>query len=315
LGAYLIRRFIQSVITLFIISVVTFGLIHAAPGGPGILLDPNLSPEDRTRMSQSLGLDQPIPVQYWKWLGNLFQGDFGQSLMQKSGVLTVIGERLPATIELAGVGLVLAVVVGVPLGLIAALKSNSIIDRLIQVVATLGLAVPGFWLAILLIIVFSVQLNWLPSAGRFTIGESSLADRISHLVLPSLVIGLYSLAQLTYYTRSSMLEVLRADYIRTARTKGLNEHVIMYRHALKNGLIPVVTMVGLMLPRLIGGAVITETVFGWPGIGRLAADAAFQRDYPLIMGITMVVSVVVILCNFLTDLAYSVVDPRIRLVD
>lgn len=315
MGAYLLRRLIQSIITLFIISVVTFGLIHAAPGGPGILLDPNLSPEDRARMAQDLGLDQPVPVQYVKWLGNLFEGDFGTSLMQKSGVLTVIGDRLPATIELAGVGLIIAVALGVPLGLIAALKSNSILDRVIQVVATLGLAVPGFWLAILLIIVFSVQLNWLPSAGRFTIGESSVTDRISHLVLPSLVIGLYSLAQLTYYTRSSMLEVLRADYIRTARTKGLNEHVIMYRHALKNGLIPVVTMVGLMLPRLIGGAVITETVFGWPGIGRLAADAAFQRDYPLIMGITMVVSVVVILCNFLTDLAYSVVDPRIRLMD
>jgi peptide/nickel transport system permease protein len=315
LGAFLIRRILQSIVTLFIISIVTFALINAAPGGPGILLDPNLSPEDRERMAQSLGLGDPLPIQYFKWGGNLLQGDLGQSIMQRSPVLDVIGDRLPATVELAGIGLLLAIVVGIPLGLLAAMRANSFWDRLIQVIATLGVSIPGFWFAILLIIVFAVQLNWLPSAGRQTVGVSSLADRASHLVLPALVIALYSLAQLTYYTRSSMLEVLRADYIRTARTKGLREPVIMYRHALKNGLIPVVTMVGLMLPRLIGGAVITETVFGWPGIGRLAADAAFQRDYPLIMGITMIVSVVVIVSNLLTDIAYSLIDPRIRLVE
>jgi peptide/nickel transport system permease protein len=235
--------------------------------------------------------------------------------MQRSPVTGVILDRLPATIELASVGLFLAILVGIPLGLVAALRANSLVDRAIQVIATVGISIPGFWFAILLIILFSVQLNWLPSAGRHTIGVSGVTDRVSHLILPSLVIALYSLAQLTYYTRSSMLEVLRADYIRTARTKGLVEPVIMWRHALKNGLIPVITVIGLMLPRLIGGAVITETVFGWPGIGRLAADAAFQRDYPLIMGITMIVSVVVILSNLLTDIAYSFVDPRIQLAN
>lgn len=315
MGRYLINRVIQSIVTLVVISIVTFGLIHAAPGGPGILMDPSLSPQDREKMAQGLGLDAPIPVQYVKWVGNLLRGDFGRSIMQKQPVFELVSERLPATIELAGIGLLVAVLVGIPLGLIAALRSNSIVDRLIQLVATFGLAIPGFWFAILLIILFSVRLGWLPSGGRSTIGVSSFTDHLNHLILPTFVIALYSLAQLTYYTRSSMLEVLRADYIRTARTKGLLERTIMYRHALKNGLIPVITILGLMLPRLIGGAVITETVFAWPGIGRLAADAAYQRDYPMIMGITMIVSAVVIAINLLTDLAYSVVDPRISVMD
>lgn len=313
MATYLIRRMLESIVTLVIISLVTFGLIHSAPGGPAILMDPTLSAADREKMARGLGLDEPLPVQYGRWITNIGEGDLGRSISQKRPVLEMIMERLPATMELAGIGLLLAVVVGIPMGLLAALRSNSILDRLVQIVATLGVAIPGFWFAILLIILFSVQLGWLPSAGRFTIGDASIIDRVRHLALPTLVIALYSLAQITFYTRSSMLEVLRADYIRTARTKGLSEHVVMYRHALKNGLIPVVTILGLMLPRLIGGAVITETVFAWPGIGRLAADAAFQRDYPLIMGITMIVSVVVIVSNFLTDFTYSLVDPRIRM--
>ena len=315
MGAYLLRRLLQSIVILVIISVVTFVLIHSAPGGPAILLDPTLSPQDREKMAQGLGLDDPLPVQYGKWVLNLSRGDFGRSIMQKRPVIEMIVERLPATVELAGVGLLLAVLLGIPLGLVAAQRANSIWDRLIQLIATIGVAMPGFWFAILLIILFSVRLGWLPSAGRTTIGDGSFIDQVKHLVLPALVIALYSLAQLTYFTRSSMLEVLRADYIRTARTKGLSERVVLYGHALKNGLIPVVTVLGLMLRRLIGGAVITETVFAWPGIGRLAADAAFQRDYPMIMGITMIMSVVVILSNLLTDLVYSFVDPRIRLTD
>lgn len=313
MGTFLLQRLLQSAVILAIISVVTFGLIHAAPGGPGILLDPDLSPQDREKMAQGLGLDQPVPVQYVKWVTSFVQGDFGRSIMQKRPVFEMIMERLPATIELAAVGLVLAVLVGIPLGLVAARSANSLWDRLIVLLATVGVAMPGFWFAILLIILFSVQLGWLPSAGRITIGDGGFVDQVRHLVLPALVIALYSLAQLTYFTRSSMLEVLRADYVRTARTKGLPERIVMARHALKNGLIPVVTILGLMLPRLVGGAVITETVFGWPGMGRLAADAAFQRDYPMIMGITMIVSVVVIASNLITDIAYSLIDPRIRL--
>lgn len=313
MAVYVIRRLIHSAIVLFIISIVTFGLIKAAPGGPGILLDPTLTPESREQMARGLGLDDPVPVQYVKWIGNAITGDFGRSIMQKRPVMEMIVERLPATAELAGIGLLLAVVIGIPLGLIAAQRANSIWDRMIVLLGTLGIAIPGFWFAIMLIILFSVHLGWLPSAGRFTIGDGSAVDRIKHLILPAFVIALYSLAQLTYFTRSSMLEVLRTDYIRTARTKGLTERSVMARHALRNGLIPVVTMLGLMFPRLVGGAVITETVFGWPGMGRLAADAAFQRDYPLIMGITLVVSVIVILSNLVTDLAYSIIDPRIRL--
>jgi peptide/nickel transport system permease protein len=313
MGAYVLQRLIQSAIVLLIISVVTFALVKAAPGGPGILMDPNLTAQDREQMARGLGLDDPVPVQYLKWISNAVRGDFGTSLNQKRPVSEMIIERLPATFELAAAGMILSVVIGIPLGLIAAQRANSIWDRMIVLFGTLGIAIPGFWFAILLIIVFSVNLGWLPSSGRMTIGDGSFTDRLSHLVLPAIVIALYSLAQLTYFTRSSMLEVLRADYIRTARTKGLTERVIMTRHALRNSLIPVVTMLGLMIPRLVGGAVITETVFGWPGMGRLAADAAFQRDYPMIMGITIVVSVMVILSNLLTDLAYSFIDPRIKL--
>lgn len=313
MAAYVLQRLMHSVVVLLIITIVTFALVKVAPGGPGLLLDPTLTPQDREQMARGLGLDEPLPVQYFKWVSNAVQGDFGRSIMQKRPVMEMIVERLPATAELAGVGLLLAIFIGIPLGLIAAQRANTIWDRLIVLIGTLGIAIPGFWFAILLIIVFSVNLGWLPSAGRFTIGDASLVDRIKHLVLPAFVIALYSLAQLTYFTRSSMLEVLRTDYIRTARTKGLSERVVMMRHALRNGLIPVVTMLGLMVPRLVGGAVITETVFGWPGMGRLAADAAFQRDYPLIMGITIVVSVVVIISNLVTDLAYSFIDPRIQL--
>jgi peptide/nickel transport system permease protein len=313
MGGYLLQRLIHSIIVLILISLVTFGLIHAAPGGPGILLDPDLSPQAREQMARGLGLDDPLPVQYARWVVNAVQGDFGQSIMRKRPVREMIWDRVPATIELAVAGLAFAVVFGIPLGLLAAQRSNTIWDRSIVLVATMGIAIPGFWFAILLIILFSVELGWLPSSGRFTIGDASLMDRAKHIIMPGVVIGLYSMARLTYFTRSSMLEVLNADYIRTARTKGLSERVVMYGHALKNGLIPVITVLGVTIPQLIGGAVITETVFGWPGMGRLAADAAFQRDYPVIMGITMVISVIVIVTNLITDLAYSFVDPRIKL--
>lgn len=311
--AVVLQRLLQALVVLLLVSLITFALIHAAPGGPGILFDPSLTPEDRVKLAQGLGLDDPLPVQYGKWIVSAVRGDFGRSIMQKRPVTSMIAERVPATLELAIAGLLLTVVIGIPLGVVAATRMNSVWDRLITVGATIGIAMPGFWFGIMLIIVFSVWLGVLPSAGRTTIGlEGDLGDRVLHLILPASVIATFSLAQLAHFTRSSMLEVLSQDYVRTARAKGLSARVVTYRHALRNALIPVVTVLGLMIPRLIGGAVITETIFAWPGMGRLAADAAFQRDYPVIMGITMAVSAVVILTNLVTDIAYTLLDPRIR---
>lgn len=308
------QRVWQAAIVLLLVSLITFGLIHSAPGGPAILLDPTLTPEDRAKLAIGLGLDDPLPIQYVKWIGAAVRGDFGRSLMKKQPVTEMIAERLPATLELALAGLALTIAIGVPLGVAAATRLNSGWDRLITLSSTVGIAMPGFWFGIMLIIVFSVELGWLPSAGRTTIGlEGDLVSRLRHLILPTLVIATFSLAQITQFTRSSLLEVLSQDFVRTARAKGLADQSVLYRHALRNALIPVVTVLGLMLPRLVGGAVITETIFAWPGMGRLATDAAFQRDYPVIMGITMVVSAMVIFSNLLTDLTYSIIDPRIRL--
>lgn len=308
-----LQRLLQALVVLLLVSLITFVLIHAAPGGPGILFDPTLTPEDRVKLAQGLGLDDPLPVQYGKWIVSAARGDFGRSIMQKRPVTAMIAERVPATLELAVAGLVLTLLLGIPLGVIAATRMNSVWDRLITTGATIGIAMPGFWFGIMLIIIFSVWLGVLPSAGRTTIGlEGDLGVRLKHLILPASVIATFSLAQLAHFTRSSMLEVLSQDYVRTARAKGLAVRTVTYRHALRNALIPVVTVVGLMIPRLIGGAVITETIFAWPGMGRLAADAAFQRDYPVIMGITLVVSAVVVFTNLATDVAYTLLDPRIR---
>jgi peptide/nickel transport system permease protein len=215
---------------------------------------------------------------------------------------------------LAGAGLLLTLLAGIPLGVAAATRPRSLLDHAATIASGVGVAIPGFWFGIMLIILFAVWLHLLPSAGMYTPGgPQTLADLLRHLVMPTLVIATFSLPQVTLFARASVLETLRQDYVRTARAKGLDERRVLFRHGLRNALIPVLTVIGLLVPRLVGGAVITETVFAWPGMGRLSADAAFGRDYPLIMGITMVVSVVVIVSNLLTDIAYTAVDPRIRL--
>jgi len=310
----ILRRVLHALLVLLTVSLLTFGLIMAAPGGPSILLDPDLSPADRARLRQELGLDAPAHIQYLKWAGNAVRGDLGRSLVQKRRVAEMIGERVPATAVLAGAGLLLTLLAGIPLGVAAATRPRSLLDHAATIASGVGVAIPGFWFGIMLIILFAVWLHLLPSAGMYTPGgPQTLADLLRHLVMPTLVLATFSLPQVTLFARASVLETLRQDYVRTARAKGLDERRVLFRHGLRNALIPVLTVIGLLVPRLVGGAVITETVFAWPGMGRLSADAAFGRDYPLIMGITMVVSVVVIVSNLLTDIAYTVVDPRIRL--
>ncbi len=314
MGSYVVVRLAQSIVLILFVSMLTFGLIHSAPGGPAILLAPEMTKEQIKAAEKSLGLDQPLPIQYGRWLSNVAQGNLGNSYTQGLPVVTLVGKRLPETIELVFTGLLIAVIVGILIGIVSAMKQYSIVDHLATGFSFFGMSVPVFWLGLMLIILFSINLQWLPSAGAYTLGApASLQDRLSHLVLPAIVLATANLAQIARYTRSSMLEVLNADYLRTARAKGLKERVVMVRHALRNALIPIVTVVALMVPRLVSGVAITESVFAWPGMGQLAVDSAIQRDYPVVMGITLLVSLLVVVTNFLTDLSYLFLDPRVKL--
>jgi peptide/nickel transport system permease protein len=265
-------------------------------------------------MRATLGLDDPLPVQYGRWIRNALAGNFGKSYQHSLPAAQLLSDRIPNTLLLSGTALVLAVALAVPLGTVSAVYRYSWLDYLATVVAFAGVSIPVFWLAILLIIVFSVQLGWLPSAGMVTVGVAfSLRDLVAHLVMPAFVLATFPLAQLTRYVRSSMVDALAQDYVRTARAKGLHETAVLARHALRNALIPMLTVLGVLTPRLLGGAVITETIFAWPGLGRLAVDAAVTRDYPVIMSVTLLVSGLVVISNLVTDLLYGVVDPRITL--
>ena len=312
--SYVVRRLLQGVLVLFIVSLVTFLLIHAAPGGPALLTNPELSRTEVTQIKQNLGLSDPLPIQYLRWIRNVSQGNFGTSYSTLTPVSSLIRDRLPNTVLLGGLALLLSVAIAIPLGVVSAVRHNSAIDQVLTGFTFLGVSVPVFWLAIILVIIFSVELHVLPSGNMFTVGESfSLVDRIKHLVLPVVTLLVLNLATLTRYTRSAMIEVLGQDYIRTARAKGLTSRAVIYRHALRNALIPVVTIIGVFLPNAVAGAAITETVFAWPGMGLLAVNAADTRDYPVVLGATLTVAVIVVLSNLLTDLLYGVLDPRIRL--
>ena len=313
MGAFLLRRLLQSLLLLLIVTFLTFLLIHQAPGGPSILLNPDISPEQAKQISTNLGLEDPLLVQYARWLKGIARLNLGRSYQQTRPVTTVIWQRLPPTLTLAGASLVIALLVAVPLGILAAVRRNSVFDHLAAMVSLFGVAVPVFWYGLMLIIVFGVWLRILPSGGLAEDpSQFDLVDRIKHLVLPTLVLATTAMAQFTRYMRSGMVAVLQDDYVRTARAKGLTERAVLVRHALRNALIPVITIVGVVIPRLIGGAAITEKVFSYPGMGSLAVDSAFQRDYPVVMGVTLLVGVAVIVGNLLTDLMYSWVDPRIR---
>jgi peptide/nickel transport system permease protein len=316
MGRYLIRRLIQAIPTFFGVTIIVFALINAVPGGPGgeLALDPTIKLEDLARIRASMGLDKPVHERYFIFLGDLLQGDLGVSLVQRGvRVSDMIGERLPKTLLLTGTALLLALLVALPLGVISAVKQYSIFDIIATVLSTAGVAVPSFWLAIMMILLFSVTLRWFPTGGVQTLGaETSVSDIIWHLTMPSIALAFISIASWNRYIRASMLEVIRQDFIRTARAKGLRDRLVIFKHALRNALIPFVTLLGLSLPTLVGGALIIERIFSWPGIGRLAFDAAQQRDYPVIMGVVMMSSILVILGNLAADITYGFLDPRIK---
>ncbi|HEY0581657.1 MAG TPA: ABC transporter permease [Chloroflexota bacterium] len=308
------QRLVQGAIVLILVSAITFLLVNLAPGGPSSLMRMDATPEQREALTRRLGLDQPIPVRYVQWLGGALHGDLGTSLSSSEPVGFRIGQRLPNTLLLAGTSLAVSILIGIPLGVIAALRRNSLPDFLVALVSVLGLSVPAFWLGIILILMLSVNLNWLPSSGIATTGnEGDIRDRFLHLLMPAIVLSTTVLPYVVRFTRSALLDVLSQDYVRTATAKGLARVNVVYGHALRNALVPVVSIIGTLVPRLVGGSVITEAVFGWPGMGRLAVEAANGRDYPLIVGITVVVSAVVVLSSLIVDMAYTWLDPRIRL--
>ncbi len=310
---YLIRRLLQTASLLLVVSVVVFALVLQAPGGPSILLDRSMSTAEIARMRTILGLDQPLHVQYIRWLGQVLRGNFGTSYQAGFPVLEIIGQMLPNTLILSAAALLLSLAVAIPAGIVSAARPYTALDHTVTFLCFFGISIPVFWYGLMLIVLFAIVLNWLPPGGMWTIGEArSFLDLVHHLILPAVVLGTANMALFARYTRSSTMAVMRADYVRTARSKGLTEGAVLYRHALRNALITIVTVVALQVPRLVGGAAITETVFAWPGMGSLAVRAAFERDYPMIMGITLVISFVVAASNLLVDLVYVTLDPRIR---
>jgi peptide/nickel transport system permease protein len=315
MAAFITRRVLQMVPLLFGITVVLFAVIQAAPGGPeGALLESGrfIDPEVIEAYRERLGVDQPIPVQYVRWLSGAVRGDLGISFSTTRPVGEMILERLPATLELMGASFLLAAVAALVLGIFSALRQYSLFDHLGTGLSFLGIAMPVFWFALILQLAFGVWLGWLPVAGTETVGASSLWDHLAHLILPTVVLSFRSVAGWSRYLRSSLLGVLRADYVRTARAKGLPRSTVVGVHAVRNALIPVLSVMALDLAGLFSGAVITETVFAWPGIGRMFVQAMFARDYPLLMGILLLGSVMVIVFNLVADVLYGVLDPRIR---
>ncbi|MCJ2145119.1 ABC transporter permease [Bacillus sp. GM2] len=312
---YIIRRTLMSIPILFGITILSFAIMKAAPGDPmALMMDPTISAGDREKFIEKYGLDEPEPVQYLKWLGNMVQGDFGTSIVRKGTPVTdLIMARLPNTLLLMLVSTILALLISIPLGVLSARRPYSKLDYGITFTSFIGLAVPNFWLGLILIMFLAVNLGWFPTGGVMTLNaDFSLWDRIHHLILPAFVLATADMAGLTRYTRSSMLDVLRQDYMRTARAKGFKENRVVYKHGLRNGLLPVITIFGLMIPSFIGGAVVTEQIFSWPGLGKLFVDSAFQRDYPVIMAMTVISATLVVIGNLVADILYAMVDPRIE---
>lgn len=317
---YAARRLLASVPVLLGVTIITFLILRLTSGGfvPGLELNPTLRTEDVERIRHNLGLDAPLPLQYLTWFTGLLHGDFGRSLTDGQPVLDHILERLPNTLELTMTAVVLAVLIAIPLGVMGALRRGSVIDHVTTGLSVAGVAVPTFWLGLLMILVFSVSfhawgLPWLPSSGAFDPGdEGSAAGRLLHLVMPATVLAFGYLAVWSRYTRSSMLEVLAQDYVRTALAKGMSRRRMLYVHALRNAVAPLITLVGLELPALVGGAAIVEIVFGWPGMGQLALERALDHDYTTLMGLATFTGVAVVVGNLLADVLYAVVDPRVR---
>ena len=311
---YVLKRLLMAIPTFLGITILAYFILNLAPGSPldAMLADPGITPDELERRRVALGLDQPVIVQYLSWLGQLFQGNMGFSYSTQRPVADMILERLPATASLAACSIVLSLLVSIPLGIYAASKPNSKRDYISGGISLLMMATPNFFVGLVFIYLFAIVFQILPSGGMYSSsGVHTFPDLARHMVMPCLVLSFQQIGGWVRHMRSSMLEVMQEDYIRTARSKGLKRWAVIFRHGLKNALIPVISVVGMSIPSLVGGAVVTEQVFGWPGIGSLMVTAIEGRDYPVIMGITVMIAAAVLLANILTDVAYGLLDPRI----
>lgn len=313
--AYLIKRLMAAIPVLVIVSIMAFSFIHLIPGDPAIaMLGLNATPAQVEALRREMGLNKPVVVQYIHWLAKMATGDMGTSVLSGRSIFGSITERLPHTLALAFLSILLSISIAIPLGIVAAARQNRLTDRVVMLFALVGVSVPSFWVGILCIILFSVKLNWLPASGYVSVFEHFF-EGLRYLILPAFSLAMVLAAVSARMMRSSMLEALRQDYIRTARAKGLDGRRVVWRHGLRNAGLPVVTVLGLQLGTLLGGAVITEAIFSWPGIGQLTIEAIQRRDYPLLQGCVLTISLAYVVVNTLTDLVYAALDPRVRLGD
>lgn len=314
---FIIRRVLYAIPTLIGISIITFLIARLSPGDPVRLFTfgiRDFTQEDYLRLLHAYGLDKPIPLQYVDWITKALQGNFGESLIYHRESFSMVMERVPNTLMLAVTALLLQLVIGVPLGVLAAFKRGKWVDGAIRIFGVVGHAVPAFWLGLILIIVFAVQLRWLPSIGVLTVGHDQwdILDRLKHLILPSFVLALTGIANYSRILRTETLDVLAQDFVRTAHAKGLRERTVIFTHALRNALIPVVTALGGILAALVGGALVIEQVFSWPGVGQFTFQAAIAKDYPIVQAGVMFTSTILVISYLLRDLTYAIVDPRIK---
>jgi peptide/nickel transport system permease protein len=315
MGRFIVRRLLQAIPLLIGISIVVFLMIYLAPGDAAQFAISERANEQQVQQYRHyLGLDLPWYRQYLRIVGNWGHGNLGTSITQRRPVSSIIIERLPRTIELLGLSILFSLLLAIPIGIISAVRQYSLADHTVTVLSFIGIAIPSFWLAIMMILLFSVKLHWFPTSGTQTIGEPfSLVDHLKHLVMPVTVLTIVQTAGWSRYMRSSMLEVLRQDYVRTAHAKGLPARRVLFRHAFRNALMPIITLLGLSLPALVGGAIITEQIFAWNGLGQLVVTSATQRDTPVVMTMVMISAVAIVIGNLLADICYRFVDPRIQL--
>ncbi len=310
--AFVARRLVQSIPVVFLSSVMVFLLLHLVPGDPAVALaGSDASPDTVLAIRAELGLDRPLPIQYGIWIGRVLQGDLGRSYASKLPVGEQIAQRIPATLELTAAGLVLALLVSIPTGVLAAVRERGPADWLVSTFNAFAIAVPNFWFGILMIILFGLVLGWLPPSGRGDFGQEP-GQAWKFLILPAVTLALNQSAILSRFVKSSMLEVMHEDYIRTARAKGLGEWLVIRRHVLRNALVPVATVLGIQFGRLLGGAIVVESVFAWPGLGRLILQGIGNRDYAIVQGALLLLVVTFVVVNLMTDLLYGLLDPRIR---
>jgi peptide/nickel transport system permease protein len=313
---YIIRRLIQSVFVLIIVTLLVFFTMNLLPGDPILIFMSsgelkNTSVQEIEVLRHEFGLDRPLLVQYFDWLGGVIYGDFGISIIQREPVMKEITRRLPITLLLSSISLVISTIVGIPAGVVCAVRRGKWIDTIVTIIANAGITIPVFWLGIMLIYLFALNLGWLPVQG-YTSPLTDFVKSIRQMIMPVFCLSIFSVSSITRQTRSSMLEVMKQDYIRTAWAKGLRERLVILRHGLKNGLIPIVTLIGMSFSFIIGGSVLVENVFNIPGVGRLVVNAVFVQDYPVVQGFVLIVAVIVLLSNLIVDISYGWLDPRIR---